>query len=417
MERDDRDVPIYDDSQFDDLQTKLLLDAGRAAPTVLGVLLQLAERKLFILKFVLCSVVLGLIVAFGWPVRYTAVARIMPPREGEHSLASALLGELGDLGPLASLASGVREKNPSAVYVYMLKSRAVADRLIDQFSLMQVYREKKRVHAQDDLRDNTRIKTGDEGGISISVTDRDPKRAADIANAYVDDLKALTQTLAVSEAGRRRIFFEHQVEDASSELTKAESAMKETQERTGILMLQPQSVAMLESLASVQAEVAGKEAQVAAMRSFAADGNPDLKRNESELAAMKTELARLQAGRVGPPISDFDMRRIPEKGLEYVRALRELKYREGVYEAMVKQYEVARVDEARDAAVIQFLDKAYPPEIRSSPKRALVLITAPILGFLLACLIVVAVERAKADEAFSANLQMLKRKALRRPEA
>lgn len=284
----------------------------------------------------------------------------------------------------------------------------MADDLIDRFSLMSVYKTKQRVKAREKLKDNTDITSGTEGGISIAVSDRDRQRAADIANAYVDELKKLTQTLAVTEAGRRRIFYEHEVQIAGDNLSQAELAMKQTQEKTGILMLEPQAQAMLEGLAGLQAQIAVQEAEVESMRSFATNENPDLKRAESQLAAMKTELSRLQSGKVGSSMADMDMRKIPEKGLEYVRALRELKYREAVYDAMTKQLEIARVDEAKDAAVIQFLDKALPPELRSSPKRALIVLTVALLAFFLALAIALVSERIKADPLLAARLQLLR---------
>jgi len=380
----------------------------------LDVLLRLAEHKVFIAKVVLGAAILAAIVAFLLPKTYTATTRIMPPQQTQSSLASAIVGQLGPLASMAGTNLNLT-KNPSDVYIYILHSRTIADDLIGRFSLMQVYKEKIHSKAVDALRDHTEISSGHEGGISILVSDHDPQRAADIANAYVDELKKLTQTLAVTEAGRRRIFFEHEVQQAMDDLSKAELGMKKTQEETGILMLEPQSRAMLEGLASLHGQVAVKEAQVQAMRSFAADENPDLKRAESELAAMRIELSRLEAGKVGDSFTDIDLRKVPEKGLVYVRALRELKYREAVYEAMSKQYEIARVDEAKDAAIIQVLDKAVPPEIRSSPKRSLIVLTVVVLTLFMVSLYVLLVERIKADSGVLARFQLLKFRLLRNP--
>ena len=390
-------------------------EGGHHAETgFLDVLLLLAERKVLIAKFVLSSVIVAAIIAFVWPKKYTSTVKIMPPQQAQSSLASALMGQMGQLGPIASLAGntlGIGKSN-SDVYLYVLHSRTVADDLIDHFSLMRVYRDKKRVDAREDLSDNTEIVSGKEGGIKISVSDRDPQRAADIANGYVDELKELTQTLAVTEAGRRRIFFEHEVQQSMDELSKAELGMKKTQEETGILMLEPQSMAILQGLAGLHAQVAVKEAEVQAMRSFATDENPDLKRAESQLAALKSELSRVEAGKVGDSAADIDLRKIPEKGLAYVRAVRELKYREAVYEAMIKQYEIARVDEAKEAAIIQILDKALPPEKRTSPKRSLIVLSGGLLGLFLGVIFVLGTDRAKDDKHLAARLQLLKLRLL-----
>jgi len=369
--------PVEDVTLYSDPLRTPLPEYGENS--LLDLLAQLPEWRFFILKVVAVCAVLSVVAALLWPKTFTATTRIMPPQQAQSSLSTAIMGQLG---PLASLAGGSLPmgKSTSDVYLYILRSRTVSDDLIDRFSLMSVYKQ-KRPYAEDRLSQNTQLGSGKEGGITISVADRDPQRAADIANGYVDELRKLTQTLAVTEASRRRLFFEHEVQLASEELSQAELNMKKTQEETGILMLEPQSRAMIEGLATLQGQVAVKEAQVESMRSFATDENPDLKRAESELAAMKSELSKLESGQVGSSIANVNMRKIPEKGLAYVRALREQKYREAVYEAMIKQYEIARVDEAKDAAMIQVLDKAVPPEIRSSPKRALMVATATFIGF------------------------------------
>lgn len=376
----------------------------------IDLLLRLSEWKSFILKFVLISVMVGVVVAFVWPKRYTSTAKIMPPQQGQSSIASAMMGQLGQLGPIGALAGsnlGV-SKSTTDVYVYVLRSRTVADDLIDHFSLMSVYKDKRRLDARDDLRDNSQISAGPEGGISISVSDRDPQRAADIANGYVEELRKLTQTLAVTEAGRRRIFFEGEVQKAGDELSRAELGMKKTQEQTGILLLEPQSRAMIEGVTALHAQVVVKEAQVQAMRNFATPENPDLIRAQTELAAIKSELARMEAGELGTSLADVNLRKIPEKGLEYLRSLRELKYREAVREALIKQYEIARVDEAKDAAIIQILDKGVPAEVRSWPKRTLIVTTAALLGLFLAVIFALAAERARRDPALLTRLQLLK---------
>lgn len=376
----------------------------------IDLLLRLAEWKLFILKLVLGCGIVAAVVSFLWPESYTSTARIMPPQQGQSSIASALMGQLGQLGPLGALAGsnvGV-SKSTTDVYAYVLRSRTVADDLIDRFSLMSVYKDKKRVDARDDLRDRTQITSGSEGGISISVSDRNRQRAADIANGYVEELRKLTQTLAVTEAGRRRIFFEREVQQAGDELSRAELGMKKTQEQTGILLLEPQSKAMIEGVTALHAQVVVKEAQVQAMRSFATPENPDLIRAQSELTAIKSELARMEAGELGTSLADVNLRKIPEKGLEYLRSLRELKYREAVREALIKQYEIARVDEAKDAAIIQVLDKGVPAEVRSWPKRSLIVLTTMLVVFSLSVVIVLFSDRLKADTLLSARLQLLK---------
>jgi len=235
-------------------------------------LLVVAARKLFIIKFVAVATVLGVILSFSLRNTYTANAKIMPPQQNQ-SMLTSMLSQLGPLSVLAGQGLGMR--TPSDLYVGMLRSRRVADALIDRFSLMSVYQDKRRSDAQHDLEERTSIVAGKDGIISISVNDRQAfwfsgarsidlsrERAANLANAYVEELEKLTKTLAVSEAGQRRAFFERETKMAMDDLAGSELALKQTQETTGLYVLDSQSRAMIESLRACRDQVApcGREA-------------------------------------------------------------------------------------------------------------------------------------------------------------
>ena len=372
-------------------------------------LIVLAKRKFFIVWFVGIAAVLAVIISLFLRNTYTANAKIMPPQQNQSMSTTAMLSQLGPLASLASQGLGLR--NPSDVYVAMLHSRTVADALIDRFSLMNVYgyEKKPRVDARLKLEGRTEIIAGKDGVISISVDDRDPRRAVDLANGYVDELEKLTKTLAVSEAGKRRIFFEREVKMASDELTTAEVALKQTQEKTGLILLDGQSKAMIEALTSLRARVAAQEVAVQSMRTFATPENPDLVRAEQELGALNVQLARLEGGHGKRAFADVPIENVPTAGLEYVRKLRDVKYHETLFELLAKQYEAAKIDEARDALIVQQLDKAVPPERKSWPPRALIVLSITILALLVAVLVVFfmeALEQAKDDSQFVARLHL-----------
>src|SRR5258708_1528996 len=303
-------------------------------------------------------------------------------------MASAMMGELGQLAPLLGAAAGkdLGIRNSNDMYVAMLRSRTVADKMVDRFSLMNVYGKKLREDARRRLDDLTEVVAGKDGVISVSVDDRDPGRAAAMANAYIDELEKLTRILAVTDAGKRRIFFEREVKSANDELAVAEVALKRTMETTGIIQLDNQSKVMLESFASLRAQVVNKEVQVQAMRSFATPENPDLIRAEQELAALNTQVSHIEHGQGGEAMADIALEKVPTKGLEYIRRLREVKYRETLFELLAKQYEAARIDEAKDTAIIQSLDVAVPPEKKSCAKRGLIVLAFTLLAGLLAVL-------------------------------
>jgi uncharacterized protein involved in exopolysaccharide biosynthesis len=365
-----------------------------------------------ILIFGLPLIIGGLAAIFSLivPPVYTAEVKIMPPQQGQ-SMAASILGQLGPLAAAAANSKDLSVHGPSDLYAVMLHSRTIADALIRRFSLMSVYKAKRHVEARMRLDDLTKITISKESVISIAVNDRDPNRAADIANGYVEELLKLTRTLAVTEAGQRRLFFEHEVQLASDQLATAEQALKATQESTGIIQLDSQAKAAIESISNLRAQIATKEAQVQSMRSFATSENPDLIRAQQELAALRVELARLETGGGASSTSDISMRKVPEASLEYVRKLREVKYRETLLDLLTKQYEAARIDEAKDAAIVQVLDKAEPPELRTWPHRTSFVLTAVFLSFIFGPLIVFGWERSKkleADPRFKSRMKQIK---------
>src|SRR2546426_3903377 len=374
-------------------------------------LIILAKRKWFIFKFVGCAAVLSAGISLLLPKTYTANAKIMPPQQNQSMGAAAALSQLGQLGPLAALAGkdlGLR--NPSDIYIGLLRSRTVQDALINRFSLMDVYGIKWRIDAEHRLEDRTEISAGKGGVIAISVEDRDRHRAADLANGYVDELEKLTRTLAVTEAGRRRIFFEREMKQANDDLANAEVALKQTQEKTGLILLDSQSRAIIESLTSLRARVAAQEVLVQQMRTFAAPENPELIREEKALEALRDQLNRLEGGQGKRLFADVPIQNVPTAGLEYVRRYRDVKYREALFELLAKQYEAAKIDEARDALIVQQLDKAMPPERKSGPLRALIVLSSTFLALLLAVLIAIfmeGLEKAKEDPQFAGKLQLL----------
>ncbi|MGC3964396.1 MAG: GNVR domain-containing protein [Rhodocyclaceae bacterium] len=206
-----------------------------------------------------------------------------------------------------------------------------------------------------------------------------------MANSYADELYKLTTTLAVTEASQRRVFFERQLGKTRQDLGSAEIAFKEMQQRTGLLMLDEQGKAVVESIARLKGQIAAREAQLAAMSEFATADNPDLRLIKSEVAGLKTQLSKLQRQSGSDDGVLFSAGNVPQDGLEYVRRMRDLKYQEALFEQLAKQVELARVDEARDTSIVQVLDKAVVPQKPTKPKKALIVIAAAMLAFMAAC--------------------------------
>jgi len=347
----------------------------------------LSRRRRLILGITAASAVVALVVSLLLPVYYKAETRILPPQDKGSNLAAQLMGQAGGLIALAGGAGGV--KSQGELFVAMTKSRTVLDRMVDRFDLMKLYKGKYREDARKNLVRSLKVQEDRKSGIiSLTVEDRDPKRAADMANAFVEELKSLAGGLAISEAGQRRTFFEEQIRQTKESLARAEEEVKGFQQRTGAFQIDAQAKSIIEGIANLRARIAAKEVEAKVLRSFSTAQNPDLQRAEEEVRALRIELEKVESGkgRGFDPLMSSD--RIPAIGTEYLRTLRQFKFNETLYELLMKQYELAKLDEARDAVVIQVIDRAVPPERKSRPKKATIVLLTTVTMFFLAVFIV-----------------------------
>ena len=336
-------------------------------------------------------------ISFVIPPTYTAKTQFLPPQQ-QQSAAASMLASLGALGGLAGAATGL--KNPSDQYVAFLKSNAVEDALIDQFKLIDRYKANLRTDARKTLEANTRIASGKDGLISIEFDDKDPQFAAQLANAYVDQLRQLLGRLAVTEAQQRRQFFEKQLNQAKEKLTKSEQALRATGISDSVLKSNPASA--VAGVAALKAQITAQEVKVGAMRGYLAETAPDFKQAMTELANLRAQLSKQdKAEAEGNSAGQGD----------YISRYRDFKYHETLFELFAKQYEIARVDEAREGAVIQVLDVAQPPERKSKPKKALIAIIATLAtGFALLLFVFIrqALRNGAKDEETAGKLAQLK---------
>jgi uncharacterized protein involved in exopolysaccharide biosynthesis len=272
-------------------------------------------------------------------------------------------------------------KNPNDLQVAMLKSRTVEDAMVDRFHLMDFFKLKYKSDARKKFEKIVDIDSGAKDGlIRISVTDRDPKRAEEMANGYVEEFKKLSATLAVTEASQRRLFFEQQLTQAKDNLATAEEDLKRTEQKTGLVQLDAQTRATIELLADLRGQIAAKEVQITGMRSFATGENPDLQIAEQQLAGLRAQEQRMGAASEGATNALIPKGNMQEAGIEYIRKLRDVKYFETIFDLLARQYEVAKVDEARQGAVVQVVDRAVVPDKKSSPQRTLIVLGSVVLG-------------------------------------
>jgi len=380
--------------------------------SLLDVVVVLLEKKRFIARFVVGATALATLTAFLLPVRYEGKVVLMPPAQNS-SIGSSLLGQLGGsgLGALASLAGGsLGLKNPADMYVSLLTSRTVEDAMIQRFGLMQEYHQKRMVDTRKVLESHTTAVSGVKDGlIRLTVDDKDPKRAAELANGYVEEFRKRSASLAITEAARRRLFFEQQLQQAKDNLTTAENAMAKTQQSTGVLQIDSQARALIESAAVLRAQVVAKQVEIEGMRSFATDDNPNLVLAKQELAALEAQLNRV-AGSQQDLGSDINLSkgRVTQAGMEYVRRFRELKYQETVFELLAKEFEVAKLDEAREGSIIQVVDAPVVPDKKSFPPRTLIVLASAILSFFVAAFWVMMRQRFALAAELPENRQRLR---------
>jgi capsule polysaccharide export protein KpsE/RkpR len=254
--------------------------------------------------------------------------------------------------------------------------------MVVRFHLLDLYHKKRMSDARTKLEKVVDIETSTKDPlIRISATDPDPQRATDLANGYVEEFKRLSATLAVTEASQRRVFFEDQLRQAKDNLANAEEDLKRTEQKTGLIQLDSQARAAIESVAALRAQVAAKEVQISALRLYATGENPQLSAAEQELATLQAELAKVGSSATGTAPQLLGAGGLQQQGLEYVRKLRDVKYYETIFELLARQLEVAKVDEARQGATIQVVDKALKPDHHSSPKRTYIILGSFVLGW------------------------------------
>ena len=366
--------------------------------SLVDILIVLAKYKRFIATFTLLVTIAAVVISFVLPNEYKATTRLLPPQQNQSS-AAALLSQLGGVASMAAGVAGL--KNPAELYVGMLMSRTIGDRIIARFDLKKVYDVKYDDSARKQLFKNTKIVAEKNGLITIDVEDRDSKRSANIANAYVEELVKLTRTLAVTDAGQRRMFFGRQLEIAKDNLANAEVALKKQMDTRGVISVDVESRAVMETIARLKAQASAKEIELNSMRAFVTSNNPNFIRVSQELASLRSELSKLENGRggAGDPM-DGDVK---QAGLDNIKLLRDVKYYQMLYEMLAKQFEVARLDEAKDPSIIQVLDPAIVPERKSKPQRTLIVIGGAVLGFVVAALYAFITDARKKSEASPEN--------------
>lgn len=364
------------------------------------ILVAIGQGKYYVLCSALIALFLGVLVSFLLTPAYVAKTVVMPPQQQQTSI-----GALAGLTGLPGLGNAIGVKTQDDMYVGLLQSETVANDLIARFKLIERYHVKLSSEARMILSSKAQIVSDKRSGfITVTVSDRSPAVAAELANAYVDQLRKMLDVVAVTDAQQRRVFFQHEIDKTLTRLSEAQLAFDQAQKKSGVISLDEQVSSSIRASAELRARIQALEVQLQSMRTYATDENPDVQRVLAEVQAMQGQLNTLEQGSGATAASMGD-----SAAMANIRAYREVKYQEALLDQFRKQIELAQMDEAREGPLVQQIDKALPPDRRSSPKRALIALGAGAVGALIGLIIALLRAALRSDTPLSNDLRRIRR--------
>lgn len=351
----------------------------------------LVARRRVVSGVFLVGTALALMVSLLLPKIYESTSSVLPQLESKEGGAlAALLTSPGAAGMAQNLGLGLPglPTTPTDVFVSILKSRLMADEVIEKFDLMNRYREKTMVDTRKELEDHIRITVTKEKVIKVAVEDEDPQVAADMANFYVANLDRLNRTVTVSKAGQNRIFLERRLSETMESMAKAEEALRDFQAKNKTVAVEAQAKVMIEAAAMIQGQITAQEVQLQVMGGYLSPDNPDLARIRSNVDELKKQLAIMGSGKDAKGILSSDrlhpaMVAVPDLALQFGRLFRQVKVQETLFTLLTSQHEQAKIAEARDTPTVQVLDPAVPADKRARPRVALNVAVAGVLALVI----------------------------------
>jgi len=362
------------------------------------------KNRRFLARAILVGLCLGLGVAFLIPSRYESTVQLMPPDSPSGGLAmlaalSAKAGGSSGLGSVAGDLLGV--KTSGALFVGILKSRTVEDRLVDRFQLKKVYSVKHTEDARKILSENTAASEDRKTGIvTVTITDRDPKRAAAIAQAHVEELNQLSAQLSTSAAHRERVFLEERLAAVKRDLDDAAQKFSQFASKNVALDIKEQGRAMVDAAAAIQGEMIAAESELKGLEQIYTSGNVRVRTVQARISELQRQLQKLggkassETDVAAPTDSLYpSIRELPILGVTWADLYRRTKIQETVFEILTQQYELAKVQEAKETPSVKVLDAAVVPEEKSFPPRLLIAVLGGLVFLCAAAMFVFIRER------------------------
>lgn len=340
--------------------------------------------------FTLVATLLSIIIVLLLPGIYTAKTLIIPS-DDDKGAVGALMSQLGGLAGMAGGAIGA--KSTGDLYITMLKSESIKDPIIDRFKLLDLYKVKFRTDAYKALDKNAVITLGKKDGvISIAVDDKDPKRAADLANAYVEELGKLAAGLNMTGAGKNRVFLEKRIAETRADLNRAEEALKEFQSKNKSISVTDQARATIEGVAQLRAQLAIKEVELGTLQRQYTENSQEVKSAKTVVANLRAQITGLEGKGHGGSSSIPNVGNLPQLGQLYLRLMRDFKIQEAVLEMLTKQFEATKMSEVKDQAPFQVLQKAKTQERKSKPARRKIIILTMLLSLFVSSSLAITLE-------------------------
>jgi uncharacterized protein involved in exopolysaccharide biosynthesis len=381
-------MPVHQVTEPRDPEIIMPPHAQQPASTLIYFQLLWAHRR-FLSRVALYALAGSVIIAFLIPARYQSTARLMPPDSNQTSglaaVAAAVSGN-GSLGGIATDMLGL--KSTSEIFVGILGSRTVQDKLIRQFDLRKLYWDRTMEDARDDLASHTTVAIDRKSQIiSITVTDKSPERAAAMTEAYVEQLNRLVAELSISSARRERIFLEDRLKGVNQDLEAAEKEFSQFASKNVAIDIKEQGRAMVEAAAALQGELVGAQAEYEGLKQIYTENNVRVRSTKARIDELNHQLEKLSGKGEKPsdpahPENDSlypSIRKLPLLGVTYADLYRRTKVQEAVFETLTKQYELAKVQEAKEIPTVKVLDNPDVPGKRSFPPRVLIIIAGTVL--------------------------------------
>jgi len=362
------------------------------------------QRRSYLSKVFSCGLLVSLLVAFLIPSRFESTARLMPPDQQSGGLAmlASLTGKAGgSTNGLTDLAGDVFGlKTSGDLFIGVLGSRTVQDDLINKFDLRKVYRDRGWSDARKDLAKHTDLSVDKKSGIiMIQVTDRSPGRAAAMGSEYINQLNWVMTQLNTSAAHRERVFLEDRLQQVKEDLENAEKQFSNFASKNAALDVPAQGKAMVEATAELEGDLIAAQTELQGLKQIYTDNNVRVRATQARIDELQRQIQKMGGNSDGVPNAQDtgsiypSIRQLPLLGVGYADLLRRAKIQEAIYETLTRQFELAKVEEAKEIPSVKVLDPPNIPEEKSFPPRALFTFLGGCIALAIAILWIVGYER------------------------